>query len=66
MTQVETLGGPIDVDQLGTVYMHEHIILVNREIDANYPGASTRSARSPTPSASCATSRRRAWTPSST
>jgi len=38
VTQVETLNGPIDVDQLGTVYMHEHIILVNREIDANYPG----------------------------
>ncbi|MFN8224778.1 MAG: hypothetical protein U0R50_16210 [Gaiellales bacterium] len=38
MTTVETIDGAIGVDQLGVTLMHEHVILVNREIDANYPG----------------------------
>lgn len=30
--------GPVDSAQLGLTLMHEHIILVNHEIEANYPG----------------------------
>lgn len=38
MTQVQTVMGPIDSTELGTTLMHEHIMLVNPEIEANYPG----------------------------
>ena len=38
MPQVETLGGPIEVDQLGTVLMHEHIFTLTPEIQEAYPG----------------------------
>jgi phosphotriesterase-related protein len=38
MAQVQTVMGPVESDQLGTTLMHEHIILVNPEIEANYPG----------------------------
>jgi phosphotriesterase-related protein len=30
--------GPVDSAELGLTLMHEHIILVNHEIEANYPG----------------------------
>jgi phosphotriesterase-related protein len=38
MTQVQTVTGPVDSSELGTTLMHEHIVLVNPEIEANYPG----------------------------
>jgi len=38
MTLVQTLAGPVDSDHLGVTLMHEHIVLVNHEIDLNYPG----------------------------
>ena len=38
MPQVETLGGPVEVDQLGTVLMHEHIFTLTPEIQEAYPG----------------------------
>ena len=38
MPQVETLGGPIEVDGLGTVLMHEHVIVLTPEIQSAYPG----------------------------
>jgi phosphotriesterase-related protein len=38
MTQVQTVMGPVESDQLGTTLMHEHIIVVNPEIETNYPG----------------------------
>ena len=30
--------GPVDSSDLGLTLMHEHIVLVNHEIEANYPG----------------------------
>ena len=38
MPQVETLRGPVEVDQLGTVLMHEHIFTLTPEIQEAYPG----------------------------
>jgi phosphotriesterase-related protein len=38
MTQVQTLDGAVDVERLGVTLMHEHVLLVNREIATNYPG----------------------------
>ncbi|AMM20012.1 hypothetical protein AX769_07350 [Frondihabitans sp. PAMC 28766] len=35
---VETIGGPIDADVLGRTLLHEHVLLVEPELDANYPG----------------------------
>jgi phosphotriesterase-related protein len=38
MAAVATLLGPVDTSELGVTLMHEHIMLVNPEIDSNYPG----------------------------
>jgi phosphotriesterase-related protein len=38
MPEVETIGGPIDVSQLGTTLMHEHIFVLTPEIQTAYPG----------------------------
>ena len=38
MPQVPTLDGPIDVSQLGTTLMHEHIFVLTPEIQTTYPG----------------------------
>src|SRR3954469_9742001 len=38
MAQVQTLGGPIDTGQLGTVLMHEHIFNLTPELQGPYPG----------------------------
>jgi phosphotriesterase-related protein len=38
MAQVQTVMGVVESDQLGTTLMHEHIMLVNPEIETNYPG----------------------------
>jgi phosphotriesterase-related protein len=38
MAQVQTLGGPIDTGQLGTVLMHEHIFNLTPEIQGCWPG----------------------------
>ena len=38
MPQVETIGGPIDVSQLGTTLMHEHIFVLTPELQTTYPG----------------------------
>jgi phosphotriesterase-related protein len=38
MAQVQTLGGPIDTGQLGTVLMHEHIFNLTPEIQGCFPG----------------------------
>lgn len=37
MSQVETVRGPVSVDELGTVLMHEHVFVLNEEIRLNYP-----------------------------
>jgi phosphotriesterase-related protein len=36
--QVETTAGPVDVARLGFTLMHEHVITLDPEITANYPG----------------------------
>jgi phosphotriesterase-related protein len=37
--QVETVRGPLDTSQLGVTLMHEHIFVLNPEVQQNYPGA---------------------------
>jgi phosphotriesterase-related protein len=34
---VNTVRGPLDADELGTVLMHEHVFVVNDELQTNYP-----------------------------
>jgi phosphotriesterase-related protein len=38
MPEVQTIGGPIDVSQLGTTLMHEHVFVLTPEIQTAYPG----------------------------
>jgi len=38
MATIETLNGPLDTAQLGTVLMHEHIFNVTAEIQVAHPG----------------------------
>jgi phosphotriesterase-related protein len=38
MATVETIDGPRPVEGLGVTLMHEHIVTIDPEIDANYPG----------------------------
>lgn len=37
MSTVETVRGPLPVEELQTVLMHEHVFVVNEEIRRNYP-----------------------------
>ncbi|GAB19145.1 N-acylhomoserine lactonase [Gordonia effusa NBRC 100432] len=37
MTTVETVKGQVDVEDLGTVLMHEHVFTISTEIRENYP-----------------------------
>jgi phosphotriesterase-related protein len=37
MAMVETVRGPVDVTDLGTTLMHEHVFVLNEEIRRNYP-----------------------------
>lgn len=39
MSAVQTARGPVAADDLGQTLMHEHIFVLNHEIDTNYPGA---------------------------
>jgi phosphotriesterase-related protein len=36
MTQVESVRGPVDVADLGTTLMHEHVFVISEEIRQNY------------------------------
>ena len=45
MTQVETVRGPVDVADLGTTLMHEHVFVLNEEIRRNYPAYWDEEAR---------------------
>jgi phosphotriesterase-related protein len=38
VADVQTVTGPIDTSALGRVLMHEHVVVLNPEIQANYPG----------------------------
>jgi len=35
--QVQTVRGPLDTSQLGVTLMHEHVFVLNTEIQQNYP-----------------------------
>jgi phosphotriesterase-related protein len=37
MATVETVRGPVDVTELGTTLMHEHVFVLSEEIRQNYP-----------------------------
>lgn len=37
MAEVQTVRGPVDSSELGTVLMHEHVFVLNEEIRQNYP-----------------------------
>lgn len=37
MRQVETVRGPVGIEELGRTYMHEHIFVLNADMQANYP-----------------------------
>ncbi|HUC56647.1 MAG TPA: phosphotriesterase-related protein [Streptosporangiaceae bacterium] len=37
MAMVETVRGQVDVSELGTTLMHEHVFVLNEEIRQNYP-----------------------------
>ncbi|MEZ0115440.1 putative metal-dependent phosphotriesterase family hydrolase [Catenulispora sp. EB89] len=36
-TTVQTVRGPVAADRLGTVLMHEHIFVLDKEMRRNYP-----------------------------
>jgi len=37
MTQVQTVRGPVESSDLGRTYMHEHIFVLDADVQANYP-----------------------------
>jgi phosphotriesterase-related protein len=37
MPTVETVRGPVDTDNLGPTYMHEHIFVLDADVQVNYP-----------------------------
>ena len=50
MPQVETVRGPIDTSELGRTYMHEHVFVLNTDVQQNYPEEwDARKTASPTP-----------------
>jgi phosphotriesterase-related protein len=51
MAQVQTLGGPIDTGQLGTVLMHEHIFNITWDVQKCWPGFNTWDAEREIPKA---------------
>ncbi|MGO9027389.1 MAG: phosphotriesterase [Acidimicrobiales bacterium] len=36
-TTVQTVRGPVDVDDLGRTYMHEHVFVLTPDVQQNYP-----------------------------
>ena len=37
MATVETVLGPVDTADLGPTYMHEHVFVLNPDVQQNYP-----------------------------
>lgn len=37
MTTIESIRGPVNIDGLGTVLMHEHVFVLTEEVRENYP-----------------------------
>jgi phosphotriesterase-related protein len=38
MSEIQTLGGPLDTSRLGRVLMHEHIFNISLEVQGSWPG----------------------------
>jgi phosphotriesterase-related protein len=38
MTEIQTLGGPLDTSRLGRVLMHEHIFNISVDVQGSWPG----------------------------
>jgi phosphotriesterase-related protein len=38
MSEVPTVGGPVEAADLGPTYMHEHIFVLTADVQQNYPG----------------------------
>ena len=45
MTTVETYRGPVDMSELGTTLVHEHVFVRNPELETNYPRSHWDEAR---------------------
>lgn len=39
MATVETVRGPVDTGELGRTYMHEHVFVLDADVEQNYPAA---------------------------
>ena len=37
MPQVQTVRGPVDTAELGPTLMHEHVFVLNADVQQNYP-----------------------------
>ncbi len=37
MATVETVRGPVDTAELGKTYMHEHVFVLDSDVQQNYP-----------------------------
>jgi phosphotriesterase-related protein len=37
MSEVQTVSGPVDSGELGRTYMHEHVFVLNADVQQNYP-----------------------------
>ena len=37
MSEVQTVRGPVDSSELGKTYMHEHVFVLNADVQQNYP-----------------------------
>ena len=45
MALVETVRGPVETARLGSTLMHEHVFILDSEINHNYPERSWEGAR---------------------
>lgn len=45
MTNVETILGSVPADELGVTLMHEHVFVLDHEVETNYPGRWDERAR---------------------
>jgi phosphotriesterase-related protein len=45
MALVETVGGPVETGRLGSTLMHEHVFILDSEVNHNYPERSWEGAR---------------------
>ena len=65
MAEVQTVRGPVDTAELGRTYMHEHVFVLNADVQQNYPqewGDEDTRVRRRDPEADCAVGVRRVRT----